>query len=447
MVRSCCAENCVNRDSPENKKKGITFHCIPKAPERRLKWLLAINRRDPTTNKLWEPKNSFVALCSEHFKPEEFFFSRHAAYKHLDPDSVPSIFFSNKKPKRKKKDSHTSAKRVPQDDVIAAASSTTPTKTQSAKSDHSYTDTALTMHQSTISDHAGTTLKDNQNTRSNNTGANLNKTQGPKSDHTSTGFVQRKKSDHTSAGPNKGQLTKAGHSYTSATLTKTLSTISSHLSTSPTVDQSTKCDHSYTSKNQSTKSKQSTALKDNQSITKTDNIVITTMEKHILNSDLTDSTLTDSTNSDNYNTNVTQNMIQWTGTALKDNQSSNSDHSCVALTDNLSTNSVCNCEILTNNQSANSDHTVTALTNYQSTKSYRNIATQTKDPNAKADHSYTCSMDEFKTKYQDMRRQLEETKQELSNSNRREKRAKIAIGRILSQLVIPVRRKRKLVKK
>ncbi|XP_050396168.1 peroxynitrite isomerase THAP4 [Patella vulgata] len=442
MVRSCCAENCVNRDSPENKKKGITFHCIPKAPERRLKWLLAINRRDPTTNKLWEPKNSYVALCSEHFKSEEFFFSRHAAYKHLDPNSVPSIFFSNKKPKRKKKDSHTSTQRVSQDDVIALTR-TTPTKTQSIKSDHTYTDTALTKYQSSISDNSGTTLNDNQSTKSNHTGANPNKALISKSDHISTALAQyhknqSTKADHTSASPTKGQNTKADHSYTNTTPTKTPSTISNYVSTPPTVDQSTKCDHSYTSKNltenQSTKSDHSKNLKDNQS-TKADNCITTTTDNQIFNSDHTDATLTDSANSDN------------TCVTLKDNQSLNSDHTSVPQTDDQSTNSDRTCATLTNNQSTNSDLTGTALTNYQSTKSYRNIATQTKDPNPKADHSYTCSMHEFKTKYQDMRRQLEETKQELSNANRREKRAKVAIGRILSQLIIPVHRKKKFVKK
>ena len=46
MVRSCSAFDCTNRDTKENREKGIKFYRIPLNPTKRALWLRAINRKD-----------------------------------------------------------------------------------------------------------------------------------------------------------------------------------------------------------------------------------------------------------------------------------------------------------------------------------------------------------------------------------------------------------------
>ena len=60
MVRSCSAVGCVNRDTKENRDKGIKFYRIPVNPERRRLWLAAIGRKD------FDPPPDAV-ICSVHF--------------------------------------------------------------------------------------------------------------------------------------------------------------------------------------------------------------------------------------------------------------------------------------------------------------------------------------------------------------------------------------------
>ena len=79
----CAAVNCHNcqkRDQP----RGIQFYRFPAAPERRHRWLVRVNRREPTGN-LWKPGSS-ARLCSAHFV---------SGKKSDDPndvDFVPSVF-------------------------------------------------------------------------------------------------------------------------------------------------------------------------------------------------------------------------------------------------------------------------------------------------------------------------------------------------------------------
>ena len=56
----------------------------------REKWINAINRQIPGTTKKWFPgEHDYV--CSEHFKEEDFYYSKHAHNRLLKPGVVPSI--------------------------------------------------------------------------------------------------------------------------------------------------------------------------------------------------------------------------------------------------------------------------------------------------------------------------------------------------------------------
>ena len=60
MVRSCSAVGCTNRDTKENREKGIKFYRIPVDGDRRRLWLAAICRKD------FDPPPD-AAICSVHF--------------------------------------------------------------------------------------------------------------------------------------------------------------------------------------------------------------------------------------------------------------------------------------------------------------------------------------------------------------------------------------------
>ena len=60
MVRSCSAIGCTNRDTKENRSKGIKFYRIPVKPYKRRLWLAAMRRKD--LNPPPDP-----AICSVHF--------------------------------------------------------------------------------------------------------------------------------------------------------------------------------------------------------------------------------------------------------------------------------------------------------------------------------------------------------------------------------------------
>jgi len=57
MPNTCCAIGCTNRASKNSSKR---FFRVPADPERKIKWILAINR------KHWVP-NEYSRLCSDHF--------------------------------------------------------------------------------------------------------------------------------------------------------------------------------------------------------------------------------------------------------------------------------------------------------------------------------------------------------------------------------------------
>ncbi|XP_062973561.1 DNA transposase THAP9 [Elgaria multicarinata webbii] len=89
MPKACSAINCPNRDTRENRAKGLSFHSFPKAHELRKKWMLAVNRIEPASRKLWIP-GSGACLCSEHFSQEEF--EIYGGQKRLKAGVIPSVF-------------------------------------------------------------------------------------------------------------------------------------------------------------------------------------------------------------------------------------------------------------------------------------------------------------------------------------------------------------------
>ncbi len=62
----CCVVGCHNnrrRDGP----RGIKFHSFPRDKDRRLIWIKAVKRANPSKpSELWQPK-AFDVVCSDHF--------------------------------------------------------------------------------------------------------------------------------------------------------------------------------------------------------------------------------------------------------------------------------------------------------------------------------------------------------------------------------------------
>ena len=67
MVLSCCAIGCSNRLNKKAKDSGISFHRLPKDPNRQKMWLKKLKRKnfDPT-------QMSALYICSEHFQPSDY---------------------------------------------------------------------------------------------------------------------------------------------------------------------------------------------------------------------------------------------------------------------------------------------------------------------------------------------------------------------------------------
>jgi len=86
MGKSCCAVGCTNRFS---KGGGISFYRFPTEPERRERWIAAVNRKD------WAPTN-YTWICSQHFV------SGSKSDDPLSPNYVPSIFSFVKTPVKRK---------------------------------------------------------------------------------------------------------------------------------------------------------------------------------------------------------------------------------------------------------------------------------------------------------------------------------------------------------
>ena len=75
MVKSCCAVGCHN-----TYKKGdtIKFYRFPADPDKRARWVAAVNRKD------WIP-NEYTWICSEHF------LNGQRSDNPLAPNYVPSV--------------------------------------------------------------------------------------------------------------------------------------------------------------------------------------------------------------------------------------------------------------------------------------------------------------------------------------------------------------------
>uniref|UniRef100_A0A4W4H829 THAP domain-containing protein 1 n=1 Tax=Electrophorus electricus TaxID=8005 RepID=A0A4W4H829_ELEEL len=76
MGKSCCAVYCTNRFS---KNSELSFYRLPKAKEKRSKWITAIHRNN------WNPGTE-AWICSSHFV------SGKKSDDPLHPDYVPSLF-------------------------------------------------------------------------------------------------------------------------------------------------------------------------------------------------------------------------------------------------------------------------------------------------------------------------------------------------------------------
>ena len=86
MVKSCCAVGCHN-----TYKKGdtIKFYRFPADPDKRARWVAAVNRKD------WIP-NEYTWICSEHF------LNGQRSDNPLAPNYVPSVFKHVDSPRKRK---------------------------------------------------------------------------------------------------------------------------------------------------------------------------------------------------------------------------------------------------------------------------------------------------------------------------------------------------------
>ena len=57
MVVSCCAHSCANR---HGAIEGLGFFRFPVQPEKRQRWIVAVNRKD------WSPRKH-TRICGQHF--------------------------------------------------------------------------------------------------------------------------------------------------------------------------------------------------------------------------------------------------------------------------------------------------------------------------------------------------------------------------------------------
>uniref|UniRef100_A0A8C4WCY7 THAP-type domain-containing protein n=1 Tax=Gopherus evgoodei TaxID=1825980 RepID=A0A8C4WCY7_9SAUR len=89
MPKACSAINCPNRDTRENRARGLSFHSFPKAHELRKRWMLAVKRIEPGSRRLWIP-GAGACLCSQHFTQDEF--ELYGGQKRLKAGVIPSVF-------------------------------------------------------------------------------------------------------------------------------------------------------------------------------------------------------------------------------------------------------------------------------------------------------------------------------------------------------------------
>ncbi|KAG9481926.1 hypothetical protein GDO78_010910 [Eleutherodactylus coqui] len=96
MVRSCSAANCVNRQTAQTKRKGITFHRFPKEESRRTLWVNAVSQSHAAVGSDWTP-SVHSSLCSQHFHDKQF--DRTGQTVRLRDSAVPVIFSTLSAPK------------------------------------------------------------------------------------------------------------------------------------------------------------------------------------------------------------------------------------------------------------------------------------------------------------------------------------------------------------
>ncbi|TFK15191.1 circadian locomoter output cycles protein kaput [Platysternon megacephalum] len=96
MPKACSAINCPNRDTRENRARGLSFHSFPKAHELRKRWMLAVKRIEPGSRRLWIP-GAGACLCSQHFTQDEF--ELYGGQKRLKAGVIPSVFSFKKSPR------------------------------------------------------------------------------------------------------------------------------------------------------------------------------------------------------------------------------------------------------------------------------------------------------------------------------------------------------------
>ena len=86
MVKNCCAVGCSNT---YKKGSGIQFYRFLTDPERRARWITAVNRKD------WTP-SEYSWICSVHFA------SGVKSNNPLSPNYVPTMFKHNESPVKRK---------------------------------------------------------------------------------------------------------------------------------------------------------------------------------------------------------------------------------------------------------------------------------------------------------------------------------------------------------
>ena len=80
----CAAVGC-NNNTQRDVPRGIRFYRFPVDPARRERWLIRVNRREPS-GALWKPGSGSARLCSAHFV------SGRKSNDLNDVDFLPSIF-------------------------------------------------------------------------------------------------------------------------------------------------------------------------------------------------------------------------------------------------------------------------------------------------------------------------------------------------------------------